>query len=62
MISVPVMSAGIKSGVNCMRLNERLKLRASVLTINVLAKPGTPSSRQCPRLKNEINSSSITWF
>ncbi len=33
-----------------------------MLIINVLARPGTPSSRQWPRLNSEINSSSITWF
>ncbi len=46
MISVPVMSAGIRSGVNWMRLNERFSARESVLIISVLASPGTPSSRQ----------------
>ena len=50
MTSVPVMSAGIRSGVNWMRLNDRFSVRASVLIISVLARPGTPSSRQCPRL------------
>ena len=39
-----------------MRFNARL----SVLIINVLASPGTPSSRQCPRLNSEISNSSIT--
>ena len=43
-----------------MRLNERFSARASVLIINVLAKPGTPSSRQWPRLNSAISSSSIT--
>ncbi len=62
MISVPVMSAGIRSGVNWMRLNERLSARARVLIIKVLASPGTPSSRQWPRLKSEISSSSMTAF
>ncbi len=58
--SVPVMSAGIRSGVNWMRLKLRFSVRARVLIISVLASPGTPSSRQCPRQKSEINSSSIT--
>ena len=49
MTSVPVMSAGIRSGVNWMRLNDRFSVRASVLIISVLARPGTPSSRQWPR-------------
>ena len=48
--SVPVMSAGIRSGVNWMRLKLRFSARLSVLIISVLASPGTPSSRQCPRL------------
>ncbi len=43
-----------------MRLNDRFSERASVLIINVLANPGTPSNRQWPRLNSEINSSSIT--
>ena len=34
--------------------------RASVLTISVLASPGTPSSRQCPWAKMAISSCSIT--
>ena len=38
----------------------RFSARLSVLIISVLARPGTPSSRQCPRLKSEISSSSIT--
>ena len=32
----------------------------SVLIINVLARPGTPSKRQWPRLKSEIKSCSMT--
>ena len=43
-----------------MRLNDRFSVRASVLIISVLASPGTPSSRQWPRLNSEISSSSIT--
>ena len=62
MISVPVMSAGIRSGVNWMRLNERFSARASVLIINVLASPGTPSSRQWLRANSEISNSSMTSF
>ena len=55
-----MMSAGIRSGVNWMRLNDRSRLRASVLTSSVLASPGTPSSRQWPRLNRLMSSSSIT--
>ena len=54
------MSAGIRSGVNWMRLKVRFSARLSVLIISVLASPGTPSSKQCPRLNNEISNSSIT--
>ena len=61
-ISVPVMSAGIRSGVNWMRRNFRCSERASVLTSRVLAKPGTPSSTQCPRAKTAVSSCSITSF
>ena len=59
MISVPVMSAGIRSGVNWMRLNVRFSVRDSVLIMSVLASPGTPSNRQCPRLNRQMSSSSI---
>ena len=44
MTSVPVMSDGIKSGVNCTRLKDRRVAEAKVLINRVLAKPGTPSS------------------
>ena len=37
MISVPVMSDGIKSGVNWMRLNPRSMARATVRTISGIA-------------------------
>ena len=40
---VPVMSAGIRSGVNWMRLNSHPSTRASVRTSSVFATPGTPS-------------------
>ena len=57
---VPVMSEGIRSGVNWIRLNWMSRMRASVLTINVLASPGTPTSRQWPRVKTAANICSIT--
>ena len=47
-ISVPVMSAGIRSGVNWIRWNFRWKSCASDLTSSVLARPGAPVIRQCP--------------
>jgi hypothetical protein len=42
MMSVPVMSDGIRSGVNWMRLNLRSSTRASEWMSSVLASPGTP--------------------
>ena len=50
-ISVPVMSDGIRSGVNWMRLNLRSSTWASVEIRRVLASPGTPTRRQCPSAK-----------
>src|SRR5688500_1434813 len=46
--SVPVRSAGSRSGVNWMRLNDRESEAARVRTASVLASPGTPSSRRWP--------------
>ena len=48
MMSVPVMSLGIRSGVNCTRLNERSSASATVCTIRVLASPGTPIEERMP--------------
>ena len=48
MMSVPVMSDGIRSGVNWMRLNFRSSTRASVWISSVLASPGTPTIRLLP--------------
>src|SRR5829696_1450596 len=39
----------MRSGVNCTLLNSRSSAAASVLTISVLATPGTPSSSTWPR-------------
>ena len=47
-MSVPVMSIGIRSGVNWMRLNFSDIVSASLLTSSVLARPGTPISRRVP--------------
>ncbi len=58
--SVPVMSEGIRSGVNWMRRNDRDKHFAIELTRSVFANPGTPSSRPCPLEKTEISTSSMT--
>src|SRR6266702_7288523 len=52
----PVMSEGIRSGVNCTRLNSRSRLAASALVSSVLAVPGTPSSSTCPRTSSAATS------
>ena len=57
---MPVMSEGIRSGVNWIRRNERLRICATVLTSSVLASPGTPTSSTCPRAKRPIRSCSTT--
>ena len=41
----PVMSAGIRSGVNWIRAMSTLRAWASARTRSVLATPGTPSSK-----------------
>ena len=51
---VPTMSAGTRSGVNCRRVNVPPTTCASVDTVNVLARPGTPSMRQWPRASRQI--------
>ena len=48
MMSVPVMSDGIRSGVNWMRENFRSSTRAIVWISSVLARPGTPTIRLLP--------------
>ncbi len=48
-MSVPVMSIGIKSGVNWIRLKSSDIVSATLLTSKVLAKPGTPINNACPR-------------
>src|SRR5919198_1808356 len=45
---VPTRSAGTRSGVNWMRVNVPPSTRASVRTVSVLARPGTPSSNTWP--------------
>src|SRR5919202_1693788 len=60
---VPTRSAGTRSGVNCRRLNEPPSTSATVLTVSVLASPGTPSSRTCPpaRSATSTRSSMASW-
>ena len=60
MMSVPVMSEGIRSGVNWMRLNTRPSVCASVRTSSVLAVPGKPVIRQWPPTNSAIITCSIT--
>ena len=57
---MPVMSLGIRSGVNWMRLKLRSRMRARLLISSVLARPGTPSSSTWPPAKRAISISSIT--
>jgi len=54
------MSEGIRLGVNRMRLKSSDSDCASELTRSVLASPGTPTSRACPREKIAIIISSST--
>src|SRR5262245_39758154 len=59
MRSVPVMSDGIRSGVNWMRENFSSSTRASVCTRRVFARPGTPTMRLLPPV-NSVSSTSLT--
>ena len=54
------MSEGIRSGVNWMRLKLTSRIWLIELTIRVLARPGTPTSRQWPRVKMAARICSIT--
>src|SRR3954470_18241507 len=60
---VPTRSAGTRSGVNCRRLNEPPRTSATVLTVSVLARPGTPSSSTWPpaRRATITRSSIASW-
>src|SRR5208282_2581452 len=53
---VPMISAGIKSGVNWMRLKLSPSTSLAVLTISVLPNPGTPSIRIWPPAKSAVRS------
>ena len=55
-MSVPIRSAGSRSGVNWMRLNLQWIAAASALMAVVLARPGTPSSKTCPPVRSAIKS------
>ena len=60
MMFVPMMSAGMRSGVNWIRENESSSPAASVLTRRVLPRPGAPSSRTCPPAKSPTRTSVTT--
>ena len=60
MMSVPVMSLGIKSGVNWMRENLRSSTCAIVWMSSVLARPGTPTIRLLPPANSDSSTSSMT--
>ena len=53
--SVPVMSDGIRSGVNWMRENFRSSTRAIVWISSVLASPGAPTIRLLPPTNSVIS-------
>jgi len=57
--SVPVISDGIRSGVNWTRLKLSSMIPARVEINRVLARPGTPTSRQWPRQNRAMRISSI---
>ncbi len=61
-MTVPTMSAGSRSGVNWMRWNFMSSVSDRVLTVSVLARPGTPSSRTCPPVSMPIRMRSIMAF
>jgi len=58
--SVPVMSEGMRSGVNWMRLKDRFRTSATVEMRSVFASPGTPTKRQWPRAKSATSRCSTT--
>ena len=60
MTSVPVMSEGIKSGVNWMRRNDICSVSASVEISSVFARPGTPTSSAWLRVKMAMRISCTT--
>src|SRR5215212_667269 len=55
---VPVMSDGSRSGVNCSRAKVPPTAVATVSTVRVLARPGTPSIRQWPEARRHTSTRS----
>src|SRR5690606_14670640 len=62
-ISVPVRSAGSRSGVNCTRAKSASILAASARTALVLARPGAPSTSRWPSASSATSrrSTSSAW-
>ena len=61
MTVVPMMSAGIRSGVNWMRENgEAERVSDRTRTSIVLPRPGTPSSSACPPASRQVRTPSTT--
>ena len=60
MTVVPMMSAGIRSGVNWMREKLSPTASASVRTSIVLPRPGTPSSSAWEPASMQVSTPSIT--
>ena len=58
-MSVPMMSAGNKSGVNWIRLKLASVALAKVRILSVLARPGTPSISTWPLARRPIIKRSI---
>src|SRR5581483_1986237 len=58
---VPTRSEGTRSGVNWMRRNEPRMVRASVFTVSVFARPGTPSTSRCPCARIATSTRSRKW-
>ena len=59
-IDKPVMSTGIRSGVNCTRLTEPSIERARALASDVLPTPGTSSRSRCPSANSVTSATRIT--
>src|SRR4051812_16068631 len=58
---VPTRSAGTRSGVNWMRRNVPRTVAASVFTVSVFARPGTPSTSRWPPASIETSTRSRKW-
>src|SRR5690606_5230533 len=59
-MSVPVISDGMRSGVNWIRENFRFSTCASVCTSSVFARPGTPISSELPPTNSDSSMCSTT--